>query len=61
MTTKDARIYIRVTDETKRRIEAAAAADRRSMAEWLIVLAERELARLERPDVQHEREMLKYR
>lgn len=54
--TKTARIYIRVNADLKQRIEAAAKDDRRSMAEWLLVLAERELARLERPDVQHERE-----
>lgn len=59
--TRSAIITIRVSKDTKQRIQAAADADHRAMSDWLMLLAERELERLARPDVKHEREMLKYR
>lgn len=47
MTAKSTKFNMRIPLELKQAIQEAAAADRRSMAEWLLVLAERELERAE--------------
>lgn len=47
MTGKTERLYIRVSPEFKQAIQEYADKDNRSMAEWLLNLAEKEITRLD--------------
>lgn len=58
---KDAHLHMRIPADIKAAATAAAADDNRTLSSWIETLIRRELERLSRPDVQHEREMLKRR